>query len=170
MTTNHEELKAWDDDTALMGPNAPKWNGHIEHLICYLLTVHKRFGNTCITANLQWGATAMWKRDEMTERATATEAKLATVERETIERCAKAQCIHCMNGEQLSEDFHWHELPKGRVLCFATAIRALKTTESETCPFPILDDDGTAAMCIKNGHCGCDNRVADPLSPAKAWP
>jgi hypothetical protein len=26
------------------------------------------------------------------------------------------------------------------------------------CPFPIYGDDGTAVMCIKNGHCGCDNQ------------
>lgn len=23
------------------------------------------------------------------------------------------------------------------------------------CPFPINHDDGTAEMCIRNGHCGC---------------
>jgi len=26
------------------------------------------------------------------------------------------------------------------------------------CPRPIDNDDGTAAMCIKNGHCGCDEQ------------
>lgn len=71
-----KHLTAWSDDTALMGPEAPKWNGQIEHLIQYLLTVHKRFGNTCITADLQWGATAMWKRDAKQERIVELEAQL----------------------------------------------------------------------------------------------
>lgn len=59
-----EDLKPWADDVALRGPNAPKNDGSVEHLIRYLLSVHQRFGNTCITCNLQWGAAALWKRDE----------------------------------------------------------------------------------------------------------
>ena len=55
------DLKPWDGP--LRGPDAPKDDGHIEHLIRYLLTVHKRFGNTCITTDLQWGAVALHKRD-----------------------------------------------------------------------------------------------------------
>jgi hypothetical protein len=39
-----EELKPWAGDVALRGPDAPKNDGTIEHLICYLLTVHKRAG------------------------------------------------------------------------------------------------------------------------------
>ena len=74
---DQSKLVAWSDDTALMGPEAPKWNGQIEHLICYLLTVHKRFGNTRITANLQWGATAMWKQDELREKNVELERTLA---------------------------------------------------------------------------------------------
>ena len=69
-------LTAWDDDTALRGPDAPKWDGHIEHLIRYLLTVHKRFGNTTVTVDLQWGATALWKRDEQKERIVELEQEL----------------------------------------------------------------------------------------------
>ena len=79
---DQSKLVAWSDDTALMGPEAPKWNGQIEHLICYLLTVHKRFGNTCITANLQWGATAMWKQDELREMVKRRIAAAAVKQRE----------------------------------------------------------------------------------------
>ena len=60
-----------------MGPNAPKWNGQIEHLIRYLLTVYKRIGNTAITADLQWGASALHKRDEQKERIEQLERALA---------------------------------------------------------------------------------------------
>lgn len=68
-------LKAWGDDVALRGPEAPKWDGQIKHLIEYLLTVYKRFGNTAITADLQWGATALWKRDEQRQRIVDLESK-----------------------------------------------------------------------------------------------
>lgn len=91
-------LVAWGDDVALRGPDAPKDNGQIKFLIEYLLTVYKRFGNTAVTFNLglQWGATALWKRDEQRERIEelesallAAQAKIGVVEKETIERCAK---------------------------------------------------------------------------------
>ena len=26
------------------------------------------------------------------------------------------------------------------------------------CPYPVDGDDGTAKGCVKNGHCGCDER------------
>jgi len=58
-----EDLKPFDDGVALAGPERPKDDGFIEHLIRYLLTVHKRFGNTCVTTNLQWGATALHQMD-----------------------------------------------------------------------------------------------------------
>ena len=64
MKTETENLMPFDANTALMGPDTPEWDGHIEQLIRYLLTVHKRFGNTKITADLQWGSLALHKRDE----------------------------------------------------------------------------------------------------------
>lgn len=79
---NQDHLVPWGDDVALAGPTAPKWNGQITHLIQFLLTVHKRFGDTAITANLQWGATALHKRDEQKERIIALEAELAEKEKE----------------------------------------------------------------------------------------
>ena len=78
-------LTAWDDDTALSGPDAPKWNGQIEHLIRYLLTVHKRFGNTAITADLRWGASALHKRDEQKKHIAQLEAERTAAVAETIE-------------------------------------------------------------------------------------
>jgi hypothetical protein len=57
------ELKPWSGDTPLRGPEAPENDGHIEHLIQYLLSIHERFGNTAVTCDLQWGATALHKRD-----------------------------------------------------------------------------------------------------------
>jgi hypothetical protein len=76
--TPRKVLTAWPDDMALMGPNAPKNDGRIEHLIQYLLTVYERFGNTAITCDcdLQWGASALWKRDEQKERIEALERDL----------------------------------------------------------------------------------------------
>ena len=55
-TRMRDQLEAWSDDTCLIGPEAPKNDGHIKHLICYLMTVYERFGNTAVTAQLQWGA------------------------------------------------------------------------------------------------------------------
>lgn len=72
-----EALKAWGDDVALRGPDAPKNDGSIKHLIEYLLTVYERFGNTCVTTNLQWGATALHKLSEERERIAELEAQLA---------------------------------------------------------------------------------------------
>ena len=39
-----------------------------------------------------------------------------------------------------------------------TAIEAIVTgwTVERKCPFPIYDDDGSVAQCVRNGHCGCD--------------
>lgn len=76
-TRRSDALKAWGDDVALRGPNAPKNDGSIKHMIEYLLTVYERFGNTCITANLQWGATALWKQDELRKRVVELEAALS---------------------------------------------------------------------------------------------
>jgi len=69
--------KPWGDDVALRGPDAPKNNGQIKHLIEYLLTVYKRFGNTAVTCDLQWGASALWKRDELTSELTEARTQLA---------------------------------------------------------------------------------------------
>ena len=90
MSDKRKTLTAWDDDTALQGPNAPKNDGHIEHLIRYLLTVYDRFGNTAITCDckLQWGATALWKRDEQKKRITDLERDLAAAQ-EQLSECTK---------------------------------------------------------------------------------
>lgn len=34
------------------------------------------------------------------------------------------------------------------------------------CPYPIDNDDGSAAMCIANGNCGCDKKP-NPASPSQ---
>lgn len=78
-------LTAWDDDVALMGPDAPKWNGQIEHLIRYLLTVYRRFGNTAITADLQWGASALHKQDAQKYDIAYLEATVENLMREKEE-------------------------------------------------------------------------------------
>lgn len=70
-------LQPWADDVPLRGERAPKNDGQIKHLIEYLLTVHKRFGNTAVTTSLQWGATALWKRDEQAKRIAELEEQLA---------------------------------------------------------------------------------------------
>lgn len=61
-------LTAWGDDVPLRGEGTPQNDGSIRHLIEYLLTVYERFGNTTVTASLQWGASALWKRDELAEQ------------------------------------------------------------------------------------------------------
>lgn len=73
----NEALQPWGDDVPLRGDGAPRNDGSIKHLIEYLLTVHKRFGNTAVTASLQWGATALWKRDEQAKRIVELEEQLA---------------------------------------------------------------------------------------------
>lgn len=91
-----EDLKPWGDDVALAGPDAPKNNGMIEHLIGYLLTVHERFGNTAVTASIKWGANALWKRDEQAERfaahTAAVQAFLIELE-ETMGVTLPADCV-----------------------------------------------------------------------------
>lgn len=72
--------KAWGDDVALLGPNAPRNDGKIKHLIEYLLTVYDRFGNTVVTTKgLQWGSSALWKMDEQAKRIEELESELAAV-------------------------------------------------------------------------------------------
>lgn len=80
MSDDRKTLTAWGDDVALMGPEAPKWDGHIKHLVEYLLTVYERFGNTAVTANLQWGASALWKRDEQAEQIADLQSRLSAAE------------------------------------------------------------------------------------------
>lgn len=77
-----DELKPWADDVPLVDHNAPKNNGHLKYLIEYLLTVYKRFGDTTVTIDLQWGATAMHKRDALQEENAALRAKLEACERD----------------------------------------------------------------------------------------
>ncbi len=72
-----EALQAWPAGVALRGPDAPKDDGSIKHLIEYLLTVYERFGNTRVTADLQWGATALHKMDAQKVRIAELEAELA---------------------------------------------------------------------------------------------
>lgn len=78
-TNHHETPEAWDDDVPLRGPDMPEDDGHIRYLIEYLLTVHKRFGNTTVTfdCDLQWGAAALHKWDAQKERIDALERELA---------------------------------------------------------------------------------------------
>ena len=79
-------LTAWGDDVALLGPNAPKDDGKIKHLIEYLLTVYERFGNTRVTfKGIQWGASALWKDDEQEKRIAELEAKLAAASARSAE-------------------------------------------------------------------------------------
>ena len=108
-----EKLAAWADDVALQGPEAPQWNGHIEHLIQYLLTIHKRFGNTAITASLKWGASALWKRDEQAERIAQLETELAQLraelERMTLDRDAKSKRMWELGKEAESAESRLRE-------------------------------------------------------------
>jgi hypothetical protein len=63
------EPKPWADDVPLAGPRRPKNDDSIEYLIGYLLTVRKRFGNTCVTCDLQWGASALHKLSDLAAQA-----------------------------------------------------------------------------------------------------
>lgn len=80
---SYEAPKAWGDDVALRGPDAPKNDGSLKHLIEYLLTVYERFGNTTVTENisLQWGSNALHKRDAQKERIAELEAQIASSHR-----------------------------------------------------------------------------------------
>lgn len=74
----------FDDGTALAGPDAPKDDGQILHLIRYLLTVYKRFGNTAVTTQLQWGSSALWKRDEQAKKIVELEARIAKADDQIV--------------------------------------------------------------------------------------
>jgi hypothetical protein len=108
-----EELKPWADDVALRGPDAPKNDDMIEHLICYLLTVHKRFGNTCVTNNLQWGAAAMHKRDPYLERIEELSKALTAIKQaakhpkqEDSIHGARYRCTQCGHAWLVAEQEH----------------------------------------------------------------
>lgn len=81
-------VTAWGGDVALLGPEAPKSDGSIKHLIAYLLTVYERFGNTTVTFNLKWGASALWKRDEQAKRIEELEAAQSATR--SLEPCHEA--------------------------------------------------------------------------------
>ena len=54
-----EKYEPYAGDQALAGPNAPPMKT-IMDLIRYCITVHHRFGNTCVEcAGLQWGGSAL---------------------------------------------------------------------------------------------------------------
>ena len=98
MTTPAPEqnLTAWNNDVPLRGSDAPKDDGHIEYLIQYLLTVHRRFGNTAITCDLQWGAPALRKRDEYRQRVVELEDELAALRASSQEWLPTADNINAL--------------------------------------------------------------------------
>lgn len=81
-----EPLKPWADDVPLRGPDAPRNTGKLKHLIEYMLTVYERFGDTSVTCSLQWGSSALHKRDAQAERIAELEQKLASLASETKAR------------------------------------------------------------------------------------
>ena len=117
-------LEAWGEDVPLRGPDAPKNDGKIKHLIEYLLTVYERFGNTAVTADLQWGASALHKRDEQKERIAELEARLSTPSANAasvIEECAKV----CEQFMPIPQAIHL-SLQRNTLENVAQAIRSLK--------------------------------------------
>lgn len=65
-----ELLKPWSGDTPLGTEGMPKNTGKIDWLIQYLLTVRRRFGNTCVTfEDIRWGASALWELDRREKQA-----------------------------------------------------------------------------------------------------
>ena len=118
---NREPLKAWGDDVALNGPEVPRNTGQIKWLIEYLLTTYERFGNTAVTFTLQWGATALWKRDEQAKRIAELEEQLAAPRAEVgtqreaalqaqIDRLMLEYCPEEMTPEQV-EEWGKHQRP-----------------------------------------------------------
>jgi hypothetical protein len=58
-----EKYMAYDDDQALAGPDTPPMKT-IMDVIRYCITVHERFGNTCVAdVRLKWGACALNSMD-----------------------------------------------------------------------------------------------------------
>jgi len=61
MTKNYSP---YDDDQALAGPDMPPMKT-IMDIIRYCITVHERFGNTCVDdVRLKWGACALNSMDD----------------------------------------------------------------------------------------------------------
>ena len=65
-------------------------------------------------------------------------------------------------------------LPVGSVVIVANAVEeqmAIYWDEAAQCfqvptgccPYPIGDDDGTVKQCVERGHCGCSERIWDPI-------
>lgn len=58
-----KEIEIYDDETALMGEDAPPPAKNIDDLIKYLATVSHRFGNTAVEySTISWGASALNRR------------------------------------------------------------------------------------------------------------
>lgn len=107
--------KAWPDDVPLAGPNRPANDGTTAWLIGYLLTVLKRFGNTCVTADLQWGATALHVAHKERE-----ENKRLTEERDGWKREAKlSRTILEELKKQKEYEIANKLIPGGSLLCSA---------------------------------------------------
>ena len=80
----------------------------LKHLIEYLLTVYKRFGNTTVTFSLQWGADALCKQDAQKERIASLEQELDTlIEKGALlqraERAEAALAIATAQGAQVKD-------------------------------------------------------------------
>ncbi len=81
---NQAPIMPWVGDVPLMGPDKPRDNGQIEHLIQYLVTVRERFGNTRVREDITlcWGSTALWKCDSQKAEIEFAEAYLENAERD----------------------------------------------------------------------------------------
>jgi hypothetical protein len=110
----------------LRGEGAPKNNGQIKHLIEYLLTVYKRFGNTAVTCDLQWGAVALHKRDAQKERIEQLEAALRELVRlkELKDKVIDAPAPPFEGAQRRSDAIVEYE--RGKPLAWQAAREALK--------------------------------------------
>ena len=77
-------MRPWNDDIALSGPDAPENDGTIEFMIQYLLTVRKRFGNTCVSVadgTIKWGGSSLHYQDKQNKEVQRLLLALEKIER-----------------------------------------------------------------------------------------
>ena len=95
-------VQPFNDDVALCGPGAPEAT-QIFDLLRYCATVWHRFGNTAVTFNLKWGATALWARDKQANEIVELQAENARLAAIVAKLRPGMECSHGVPIKQYCE-------------------------------------------------------------------
>jgi hypothetical protein len=72
-------IEPYPDNVAIQGPAAEIPTEQIDNLIRLLVTIHHRFGNTCVKYRIRWGANGLWAEDEQSKEITRLKTNLKTL-------------------------------------------------------------------------------------------